>query len=145
MRRVTVTIPDDLEAALDSYIAEQAAAPSVTAVVQASLKRFLAESRSRASGLTLGGVLRNRHRIVEVLGRWGVSNVRLFGSVARGEAGPDSDIDLLITVPKGTSLFDLADMQAQLEELLDAPVHLLTDGAMTDEQRAAVAAEALQL
>ena len=141
MRRVTVTIPDDLETALDSYIAEQAAAPSVTAVVQASLKRFLSET----STPTLGGVLRNRDRIVEVLGHWGVSNVRLFGSVARGDAGPSSDIDLLVTVPKGISLFDLADMQAQLEELLDAPVHLLTDGAMTDEQRAAVAAEALQL
>ena len=145
MRRVTVTIPDDLEAALDSYIAEQAAAPSVTAVLQASLKRFLADSRSEGSAPTLGGVLRNRDRIVEVLGRWGVSNVRLFGSVARGDAGPDSDIDLLVTVPKSTSLFDLADMQAQLQELLDAPVHLLTDGAMTDAQRAAVAAEALQL
>ena len=145
MRRVTVTIPDDLEAALDSYIAEQAAAPSVTAVLQASLKRFLTDSRSEGSAPTLGGVLRNRDRIVEVLGRWGVSNVRLFGSVARGDAGPDSDIDLLVTVPKRTSLFDLADMQAQLQELLEAPVHLLTDGAMTDAQRAAVAAEALQL
>ena len=116
MRRVTVTIPDDLEVALDSYIAEQAAAPSVTAVVQASLKRFLAESRSEASAPTLGCVLRNRDRIVEVLDRRGVSNVRLF-----------------------------ADMQAQLQELLDTLVHLLTDGAMTDEQRAAVDAEALQL
>ena len=82
---------------------------------------------------------------MNVLHRWGVSNVRLFGSVARGDAGPQSDIDLLVSVPPGIGFFDIADMQAELEELLDAPVHLVTDGAMTDEQRAAVAAEALQL
>ena len=145
MRRVTVTIPDELETALNRYIADQDAAPSVTAVVQASLKRFLADGRAESPVPSLGRILRNRNQIVEVLQRWGVSNVRLFGSVARGNAGPGSDIDLLVTVPKGTSYFDIADMQAELEALLDAPVHLVTDGAMTDEQRAAVAADALRL
>ena len=145
MRRVTVTIPDELETALDRYIADQAAKPSVTAVVQASLKRFLAEGRADSPVPSLDRVLRIRDRIVETLQRWGVTNVRLFGSVARGDAGPGSDIDLLVSVPKGTSYFDIADMQTELEALLDAPVHLVTDGAMTDEQRAAVAADALRL
>ncbi|WP_420444524.1 nucleotidyltransferase family protein [Candidatus Poriferisodalis sp.] len=145
MRRVTVTIPDELETALDRFIAAQSAAPSVTAVLQASLERFLAESLAEAPVTMLDRVLRNRDRIVNLLHRWGVSNVRLFGSVARGDAGPQSDIDLLVSVPPGIGFFDIADMQAELEELLHAPVHLVTDGAMTDEQRAAVAAEALQL
>ena len=145
MRRVTVTIPDELEADLDRYIAVQDAKPSVTAVVQASLKRFLAEGRAESLVPSLDRVLRHRNQIVEVLQRWGVTNVRLFGSVARGDAGPGSDIDLLVSVPKGISYFDIADMQAELEALLDARVHLVTDGAMTTEQRAAVAADALRL
>lgn len=145
MRRVTVTIPDELETALDRYIAGQDAMPSVTAVVQASLKRFLAEGRAESPVPSLDRVLRNRIQIVELLQRWGVTNVRLFGSVARGGAGPGSDIDLLVSVPKGISYFDIADMQTELEALLAAPVHLVTDGAMTDEQRAAVAADALRL
>ena len=83
--------------------------------------------------------------MLEVLHRWGVTNVRIFGSVARGEARPDSDIDILVTASPGTGLFDLADLRFELEELLGAPVHLSTDGGMTDEEREAVLAESIAL
>lgn len=145
MRRVTVTIPDDLETALDRFIEAQPVAPSVTAVLQTSLKHFLEPSASAGSADLLNRVLRSRRRVVEIAHAKGASNVRVFGSVARGEARNDSDIDILITAVPGTSLFDVADLQMELEQLLNAPVHVSTDGGMTDEQREAVDAEAIAL
>ncbi len=47
-----------------------------------------------------------RGEILAVAARYGVTNIRVFGSVARREAGPDSDLDLLVTFPRGTSLLD---------------------------------------
>lgn len=145
MRRVTVTIPDDLEAALDSYIAAQAAAPSVTAVMQASLERFLKPSGTAQQSTLLERVLRCRRELVDVAFAKGASNLRIFGSVARGEARDDSDVDILITAGPETSLFGLAELRLELERLLDAPVHLSTDGGMSDEEREAVHAESIAL
>ena len=52
----------------------------------------------------------------------GVSNSRVFGSVARGEDGPDSDVDLLADFPPGLSLFGLGRLEADLETILGARV-----------------------
>jgi hypothetical protein len=56
------------------------------------------------------------------------SNVRVFGSVARGEARPDSDVDLLVTVSKGVTIFDLVGLWRELQVLLGRKVSLVTDG-----------------
>lgn len=63
--------------------------------------------------------------ILAVLARYGLANPRLFGSVARGDERPNSDIDLLVDVPTGTGLIRLARCQAELEALLGAPVDLV--------------------
>lgn len=70
---------------------------------------------------------RLRSEILAAAARHGASNVRVYGSVARGTAGPASDIDLLVDVEKGTSLLDLAALYLELEEILGYPVELGTD------------------
>jgi predicted nucleotidyltransferase len=54
--------------------------------------------------------------------------VRLIGSVARGEARPDSDVDLLVTWGEGTSLLDQAALMLELEKLLGRKVDIASDG-----------------
>jgi predicted nucleotidyltransferase len=64
--------------------------------------------------------LRSRREdiLAAVLRHGGKPNVRVFGSIARGCSGPDSDVDLLIELEQDRSLLDRVDMQAELEELL---------------------------
>ncbi|MHA7985074.1 nucleotidyltransferase family protein [Rathayibacter sp. CAU 1779] len=57
----------------------------------------------------------------------GLSNVRVFGSVARGEATSKSDVDLLVHPHAGSSIFDLAGFMSEVEELLGAKVDVVSD------------------
>jgi hypothetical protein len=61
--------------------------------------------------------LRVKHRelILDCAARRGAHNIRVFGSTARGESGPDSDVDLLVDFEPGRSLLDLAGLQLDLE------------------------------
>ena len=54
----------------------------------------------------------NRFAITSLAERYGVRNIRVFGSVVRGEAGAESDIDLLVDMESGCSLFDLGRFQS---------------------------------
>ncbi|MFF1529713.1 nucleotidyltransferase domain-containing protein [Cellulomonas sp. NPDC058312] len=68
---------------------------------------------------------RHRDAIVATAARNGGTNVRVFGSVARGEDGPESDVDLLVDLDPGTSLFDLGRMEVALVEILGRPVDVV--------------------
>ena len=68
-----------------------------------------------------------------ILDRAGMRNPRLFGSTARGEDREDSDLDILVEVPPGTSLFDLADVEIALEKLLGCKVEVLTKGFLAPD------------
>ncbi|HEX2195860.1 MAG TPA: nucleotidyltransferase family protein [Actinomycetota bacterium] len=68
--------------------------------------------------------------IMEVARRYGVVSVRVFGSRARGDARPDSDLDLLIDVAEGTSLFDVIDLQNALKDLLGIKVEAVTEAGL---------------
>lgn len=73
-----------------------------------------------------------RHRrpeIVAAAARCGAHNVRIFGSVATGNADSQSDIDFLVTLEPGRSYADIEDLCRSLEELLEHPVDILTEGA----------------
>jgi hypothetical protein len=72
----------------------------------------------------------NRDGIVHAAARRGVRNVRLFGSVARGEARPDSDVDVLVDLAPGRNLFDLGGFAMDLEALLGRRVHAVTEGSI---------------
>lgn len=67
----------------------------------------------------LGSRLRRKRRaIIETAGRHGARNIRIFGSVARGQDGPNSDIDFLVDLDKGVGLATLAGLERELSELL---------------------------
>jgi len=68
-----------------------------------------------------------RTEILRIAGRHGASNVRVYGSVARDVAGPESDIDMLVDMEEGSSLLDLAALHLELEDLLGFPVEIATD------------------
>lgn len=83
-----------------------------------------------------------RGAIREMAHRYRTANPRVFGSVARGEDGDDSDLDLLVDPLPGTTLFDLGGLQVALEELLAIRVHLLTPGDLPAGFRVQVLNEA---
>jgi len=71
-----------------------------------------------------------REQILEIAERHGAYNVRVFGSAARGETGPDSDVDLLVDVRPTHSRWFPAGLILDLEELLDREVDVVTEGAL---------------
>lgn len=74
-----------------------------------------------------------------------VDNVRVFGSVARGDAGPESDIDLLVDPSPRTSLFDLARLELDLAQLLGVAIDIVPARALKALIRDRVLAEAQPL
>jgi predicted nucleotidyltransferase len=76
----------------------------------------------------------HRKEIMEILARYPmISNVRLVGSVARGEDTEDSDIDFLVDTDPETSLFDLGGLHEDLEELLGVPIDIISSSARLHE------------
>lgn len=68
-----------------------------------------------------------RERILAIAAANGATNVRIFGSAATGEDRPDSDLDLLVDVPPGTSLLRIVGLQQAIEDALGVPVDLCTE------------------
>jgi uncharacterized protein len=77
-----------------------------------------------------------RAEILEIAGRYGASNVRLFGSVARGEDTAASDIDLLVDMAAGSTLLSLAGLAEELTSLIGVKVDVATPDILRDEIRA---------
>ncbi|MCZ7534587.1 MAG: nucleotidyltransferase family protein [Acidimicrobiia bacterium] len=102
-------------------------------------------SSSPREGLTLAGLRRRSAQLAEVSARRGASNLRVFGSVARGEATPSSDLDLLVDLQPGRSLFDLGGLLMDLSELLGVEVDVVTEAGLKPRVRDRVLAEAVAL
>ncbi len=73
-----------------------------------------------------------RDEVNELVRRHHGRSVSLFGSAARGDDQADSDFDFLVEFEPGSSLFDLMDLQEALEELLHAPVDVVSVGGLKD-------------
>jgi predicted nucleotidyltransferase len=86
-----------------------------------------------------------REEILRAAARHGASNVRIFGSVARGEAGPECDVDVLVDLEPGRSLWDHAALLLELEELLGCPVDVVTERGLRSRFRERVLREAVPL
>ena len=71
--------------------------------------------------------------------------MRVFGSLARGEGGEDSDLDLLVTLREGRSLLDLVGLKQDLEDLVHRPVDVVTEKALSPYLRERVLSEAVPL
>lgn len=73
---------------------------------------------------------RVRPEIERLAHQYGARDLRIFGSVARGEAGPNSDVDVIVRFEKGRSLLDQAGLQLDLAELLGCNVDVVSEGAV---------------
>ncbi|MGW5452936.1 nucleotidyltransferase domain-containing protein [Nocardia sp. NPDC003979] len=115
-------------------------AQSTVANVEAGRRQpsfAMVEQLLGAAGFRLGTALVNavrpsvlleerRSEFEAVLTRYPVTNVWLFGSVARGEDRPDSDLDLLVELAPNSSVLDILDLDSELRELLGCPVDVVT-------------------
>lgn len=88
---------------------------------------------------------RQRDGLVEVLDRFGASNPRLFGSVARGDASDDSDLDLLVDLDpsSGNELLRVAGLAEELSELLGVRVDVVATTLLRDEVSASALDDAV--
>jgi len=88
---------------------------------------------------------RQRSRVAEILGRYGASNPRLFGSVARGDAREDSDVDLLVDLSPGAGndLLRVAGISEELSVLLGVKVDVVAAGLLRAEVSATALADAV--
>jgi len=90
-------------------------------------------------------LLEHRDEILRIAARHGASNVRVFGSVARGTAGPKSDLDLLIDVGENTTPWFPGGLIVDLEDLLGCSVDIATEDGLHRIIRDRVLAEARPL
>jgi uncharacterized protein len=95
--------------------------------------------------VTLESLLARREDILRVARQWGAHNVRVFGSVARGDAGPQSDVDFIVEFEPDRSLLDHGGLLMDLQELLGCEVDVVSEGAMRPRFRSRVLKEALPL
>jgi uncharacterized protein len=86
-----------------------------------------------------------REEILRIARAHGAQNVRVFGSVSRGEAGTESDVDLLVKLEPGRSLLDLIAIKQELDDLLGREVDLVTEDAVSPYIREQVLKEAVSL
>jgi hypothetical protein len=84
-------------------------------------------------------VASRREQVMAIASRHRAGRVRLFGSVARGEDRPDSDIDLLVDFDGDSSLFDLMRMSRELEALLGRTVDIVSVGGLKSRDQAILA------
>ena len=90
--------------------------------------------------------LRNRRdEILQVATRHGARHVRVFGSVARGDADEKSDVDFLVEMEKGRSLLDLGGLLMDFQNLLGRPVDVVTEKGLRERIRSRVLREAVPL
>jgi predicted nucleotidyltransferase len=87
----------------------------------------------------------DRANISRIAAAHGARNVRIFGSVGRGEASSSSDLDLLVDMSQGRSLFDLVALGEELEEALGVDVDVATEGSLSPYLRDRILAEAVAL
>lgn len=94
---------------------------------------------------TLDLLKQRRNEILNFAQKHGVYNVRIFGSVGRGEATPDSDIDLLVDKGPNTGAGFPAGLMLELEEMLGQRVEIVTEKALNRHLRDQVLREATEL
>jgi len=87
----------------------------------------------------------HRDEILAIAILHGATNVRVFGSVVRGEAGPDSDVDFLVDLESGRSLLDLAKLLVDLERLLNRRVDVVTEEGLRPHVKEPILREAVAL
>ena len=88
---------------------------------------------------------KNKPFVFELAKQYGASNVRVFGSFARGDANKDSDIDLLVEMEPGRDLLDIIGFSQDLEEKFGRKFDVLTTGGLSPYLRESILSEARPL
>ena len=130
----------------------QPALPTLSRLIAATgheLTLSLERSDPSVRGLPdtpLGRRLRQHRRaLLDAVAEAGGHNLRVFGSVARGEDGPDSDVDLLVDLPEDTSLFSVLALEGTLERILKVKVDLAPASSLQPRVRTEALADAVAL
>lgn len=113
--------------------------PEVSRLLGLSTPRF------RASSLLGALLIEKRSEILDAAKLLGASNVRVFGSLARGEDGPESDIDLFVDMPAKYTLMDLAAVQVEFRKILGHPVDVVPANDVRAGALRTAASEAIAL
>ena len=95
--------------------------------------------------MDLNELHQRRSEILQLATHYGASNVRVFGSVARGKADQESDIDLLVDLAPDRTLLDLGGLLMDLNSLLGVPVDVMTEEILRDQIRERAVREAVLL
>ncbi|WP_373838207.1 nucleotidyltransferase family protein [Methanospirillum sp.] len=101
--------------------------------------------KSGTSGNLIEILTSKRDELKALVLKHGASNIRIFGSVARREETPGSDIDLLVDMNEDASLLDLARLKNDLEDLLGTPIDITTRPALHPMLADAILKEAIAL
>ena len=86
-----------------------------------------------------------RETIIRTAAESGASDVRVFGSVARGDEQESSDVDFLVSLAPGRTLIDLARLEMRLEDLLGRPVDVVTERGLRESIRNAALRDAIRV
>lgn len=86
-----------------------------------------------------------REEILDIARKYGATNLRVFGSMARGEESPKSDLDIIVEMEKGSSLLDIISIKQDIEELLGRKVDVVTEASISPYIRNNVLREAVNL
>jgi excisionase family DNA binding protein len=113
--------------------------------VQALVRDALVEPGGSDSDVVRARLVLHREEIVRFAADNRADNVRVFGSVARGDAGADSDVDLLVDARPDASLLDLGRIAARVRELLGRPVDVVASSDLKSMVRDTILAEAVPL
>jgi hypothetical protein len=86
-----------------------------------------------------------RHEILRIAANYGATNVRVFGSLARGEHSPSSDVDILVDLDPNRSLMDLGGLLMDLQDVLHLPVDVATEDMLRPKVRKRALLDAVPL
>ncbi len=95
--------------------------------------------------LSKADILSRREEIIAMAARYGAADLRIFGSIARGDATETSDVDFLVRFEPGRSLFDQGGLLMDLRQLLGVHVDVVSEGALTGRFGQIVRREAVPL
>lgn len=96
--------------------------------------------------MSVSSLIKNRREeILDIARKHGAKNIRLFGSMARGEEGAESDLDILVEMEKGSSLLDIIAIKQDIEDLLGRKVDVVTESSISPYIRDTVLREAVNL